>query len=209
MILQWNQTSEPHIILLTGEVEGPFLTEILREHKESLTVTHVQSREELEDVYKSTVNSTTLRLIGFCTSIIVPAKVIRALTGLAYNFHPGPPSYPGVNAANFALYNGEQRFGVTAHMMCEKVDTGPIVGVDWFEIPEQFNHLALETKAFSALLQLFRQLSPLLVEIQTPLPETNEQWSGQVTTRKDFEHLTAPLTGMSDEEIRRRKRAFG
>ena len=200
---------KPQIILVTGEVEGPFLTKILREFKESLTISHVQSQVELSKIFKTTCRFPSLRLIGFCTSIIVPANVVTTLPGLAYNFHPAPPSYPGVNAANFAIYNGEERFGVTAHVMHEQVDAGPIVGVDWFDIPEHFNHVDLETKAFSTLLRLFHQLCPLLVETETPLPELNIQWSGQVTRRKDFENLTAPLSVMSEAEMDRRKRAFG
>lgn len=199
---------DPHIILLTGEAEGPFLSQVLKEHKENLAVTHVQSQNEILEVFETTVRLAGLRLIGFCTSIIVPAKIV-ALPGLAYNFHPGPPTYPGVNSANLAIYEGAERFGVTAHVMREQVDTGPIVGVDWFDVPEEFNHVGLEKMAYSSLLQLFRQLSPLLVEIETPLPELNIQWSRRVTTKRDFDNLTAPLSVMSNEEKHRRKRAFG
>ena len=91
------------------------------------------------------------RLIAFCTSVIVPAEVLDAVMAPAYNFHPGPPTYPGSHVASFAIYDGADMFGATAHEMAAKVDSGPIVGVEWFQVPDGLRFTDLEINAFDAL----------------------------------------------------------
>lgn len=52
----------------------------------------------------------------------------------AINFHPAPPEYPGSGCINFALYDNAQEYGVTAHLMNEKIDNGRILEVRRFPI---------------------------------------------------------------------------
>ena len=42
-------------------------------------------------------------------------------------------------------------FGTTAHEMAAKVDSGPIVGAEWFQISDELRFTDLEIKAFDAL----------------------------------------------------------
>jgi methionyl-tRNA formyltransferase len=49
---------------------------------------------------------------------------LRAIARLgfgAFNFHPGPPSYPGWVPSHFALYERSTEFGATVHVMVEQV----------------------------------------------------------------------------------------
>ncbi|MSO72748.1 MAG: hypothetical protein EXQ84_03955 [Rhodospirillaceae bacterium] len=85
----------------------------------------VVTLSELEDALAN--SSKTTRLISFGSGVIVPAAVLARLSGTAYNFHPGPPAYPGIFPSVFALYDGATRFGVTLHEMKPEVDSGPIV----------------------------------------------------------------------------------
>ena len=97
------------------------------------------------------------RLVSFGAGVIVPADVLRRLSGRAYNFHPGPPAYPGIFPSVFALYEGALHFGVTLHEMAAQVDSGPIVAVDSFAVPATWDRMALDTAAFTALMALLQR----------------------------------------------------
>ncbi len=180
------------IILLTGKAEWPFLRDVLKEQSPELQVAWAPNGQELEytcggqDLSKS-------RLISFCSSVIVRSEILNIFHGPSYNFHPGPPSYPGVHPAKFAIYDGAKRFGATAHIMKPEIDHGPLVGVDWFDISDDINSEALEEQAFTHLFKLFTILSPALVDIDKDLPILNQSWSGRRRTIKEFEATFQPL----------------
>ena len=196
------------IIILTGKAEWPFLRDVLKEQSPELRVAWAPNGQELEYTCGGQ-DVSTARLISFCSSVIVRPEILALFHGPAYNFHPGPPSFPGVNPANFAIYEGATRFGATAHVMTPEIDCGPLVGVDWFDIPDCINSQRLEEQAFSHLFKLFTNLAPALVDIDNALPIRNEGWSGRRRTIKEFEALSQPLIPISDEELRLRKRALG
>ncbi len=197
------------IVLLTGEAEVPHLTAVMQEHNADLTVTPVLSAEALEEAAKSPKPTGGRRLIAYCTSIIVPGGVLAAMDGPSYNFHPGPPTYPGVYPANFAVYDGAIQFGVTAHVMAEQVDAGAIVGFEHFDIPPDISVSKLEIKAYLALFELFKTLCPQLVTSEAPLEELDVPWGDRKTTHQEFEDLKQLDNFLSEEEKTRRQRAFG
>lgn len=195
------------IVLLTGTVEAHQLTGFLREHNPNLSVTHVETRDALEQACRSPVAGT--RLVAFATGVIVPGAVLSILPGPAYNFHPGPPTYPGSHGVSFALYEGAERFGATAHVMTERVDEGPIVGVEWFDVPPATDRFGLEVEAYSALARLFLRLAAALATSDTPLPAIGERWSPRKTTKREYEAMCRITTDMDAAEQARRRRAVG
>lgn len=195
------------IVLLTGDAEAPHLTGYLRAHSASIPIRHVRDRAGLEAAVAERAEG--VRLVAFSTSVIVPAAVLKALGAPAYNFHPGPPTYPGSHGVEFALYEGAQRFGATAHVMTPKVDEGPIVGVEWFDILPQLDRNGLEIKAYSACARLFLKLASALVTSDAPLPEVGVQWSGMKRTKQDYERLREITPDLDEAEVARRRRAFG
>jgi hypothetical protein len=206
----------PEIVLLTGEAEVPHLTAVLNAERPELLITPALSLAELEKICHTpnpTSNPSGRRLIAYCTSVIVPGPLLEALDGPAYNFHPGPPSYPGVYPANFAIYDGATQFGVTAHIMTEKVDEGAIVGVKSFEVAPNSNFNDLEIKAYLALFDLFKKYCPQLVNIDAPLAELNIAWGTRKTSMKEYDslrHQDAALVALlSEAEKELRQRAFG
>src|ERR1700688_1672260 len=118
------------VLLLTGSVEQAALSEILRRHNPRLTVFGAETLQDLEKLDPGVLRR--VRLIGFATPTVVPARILQGLGYGAYNFHPGPPHYPGWAPAHFALYEQAAEFGATAHVMTERVDSGPIVDVVLF-----------------------------------------------------------------------------
>src|SRR3974377_1463854 len=113
------------IILLTSQVEQMPLGAVLRGHNPQLTVHPAATLDDLAAF--DTAMLSPSRLIAFATPVIVPEPVLASLGYSAYNFHPGPPQYPGWAPAHFALYEQATQFGVTVHAMTERVDRGPIV----------------------------------------------------------------------------------
>ena len=69
--------------------------------------------------------------------IKVPAKLIKNANKIAINFHPGPPEYPGIGCTNYAIYNEDKNYGVTCHIMTDKIDDGLILSVNRFKIEKE------------------------------------------------------------------------
>lgn len=149
------------------------------------------------------------RVIAFATPVIVPQAVLDALPGLAYNFHNGPPAYPGLYPAVFALYDGATGFGATAHVMTAEVDQGPIVGVEPVDMPDGIDRLHLEADVRAAMLRLFERLLPALLESDGPLPLADIPWGAPVRRRRDFETLCTLPADIVAAEFARRYRAVG
>ena len=195
------------IILLTGDVEAPHLSDLLVRHADGLSVEPVFDNQGLHKAFVGGVADT--RLVAFLTSVIVPAVYLQALPGPAYNFHPGPPEYPGSYVAGFAVYEGAATFGVTLHEMAAAVDTGPIVEVRRFPVEPSWKFQDLEAEAFRHVLQMFADYSEHLATDDAPLPRSVEDWTGRPRTTAEAERLKGIEADLSEEEIVRRYRAFG
>jgi methionyl-tRNA formyltransferase len=185
------------IILLTGEVEYPLLTSVLRSHNPHLTVRPVVTFADVAALEPQSLGRA--RLIAFATDVVVTRSVLDRLGYGAYNFHPGPPHFPGWRPAHFAIHHRAAEFGATAHVMLERVDAGPIVGVELFRIPDGTTVEGLEELAYAQLARLFCQLAkPLAMEIG-PLPELAVRWSGKKTSRRALAALSETTDlGMND-----------
>src|ERR1019366_1708599 len=115
------------IILLAGEAEQVALQAVLRGHNPLLTVISVGTSADLAALSSDLLEQA--RLIAFVTPEIVSKNTLARLGYGAFNFHPGPPSYPGWAPSHFALYQQATEFGATAHVMIERVDAGPVIEV--------------------------------------------------------------------------------
>ena len=195
------------ILLLTEAIEVPNLVPLLSGAAPGLPITLVESLQQLQDACRDSVEGR--RLVAFCTPVVVPGAILDALDGPAYNFHPGPPTYPGLYPSCFAINDGAIRFGATAHVMTRQIDAGPIVGVEWADIPPTIDRLNLEALSHSLVLNLFRRLVPALANSETPLAPLPISWSGRPTTRQDFERLCEVAPDVSADEFHRRHRAVG
>lgn len=197
------------IVLLTSEVEGPALANILCGHNPTLHVDTVSRLEDLQAYCLSDRDLSGARLIAFCTGIVVPEAVLKAFPGPSYNFHPGPPTFPGSHASGFAIYEGAEQFGVTAHVMEKRVDEGAIIGVEWFDLPGGVKYVELEVLAYKALIGMFKRLAGPLAESDGPLTPIAEAWSGRKRTKREVEAMKDLPDDVSEDEVRLRYRAFG
>ena len=196
------------IILLTGETELPFLSKALQAANGALDVLHANSATALARTMEK-CDPLSVRLLSFSSNVIVPATMLSALPGPAYNFHPGPPDYPGSHPDSFAIYDGATRFGATVHEMTAKVDAGPIVQVSEFDIPEGADSLELAALAYQHIAALFFDLAPLFATSDDALPRIDRRWAARKWTRADYEKMRNFDESLDAAEITLRKRAFG
>lgn len=195
------------IILVTGPVEQATLTCALRGHNPNLTIRPVMTLLDLAALDENVLARS--RLVAFATPVIVPANILNALGYGAYNFHPGPPQYPGWAPAHFALYERATEFGATVHVMAERVDAGPIVNVVLFPVPADISVVGLEGLAYAHLAHMFWSLGKTLATRPEPLPESQMRWGDRKYSRRSYRAICDIPLDISKEELDRRMRIFG
>jgi methionyl-tRNA formyltransferase len=145
-------------------------------------------------------------LISYISPWIIPKKVLERTQLCNINFHPGPPEYPGIGCFNFALYNREQEYGVTAHIMDKTVDTGQIVGVKRFPLLRSETVYSLSIKSYGYMLVLFFEVMSAIM-LHGKIPECHERWNRKPYKRRELEELCAIRVDMPENEIQRRIQA--
>jgi len=195
------------LILLTGPEEHAVLASVLLERNADLDIIPVATPADLADIGVETLRRA--RLVAFATMVIVPGAVLDRLGYGAYNFHPGPPDYPGWAPAHFALYDRATEFGVTAHAMVERVDEGEIVRVDRFAIPKGTSVVGLEELAYARLARMFWQLADALATQAERLKPLPIRWSQRKNTRRGYAAICDIPLDISKDELERRLDVFG
>jgi methionyl-tRNA formyltransferase len=195
------------VILLTGAAERAVLPSVLRGHNPQLTVVPVETSAELAALSPDLL--LRARLVAFVTPVIVPQAILAQLGYGAFNFHPGPPSYPGWAPAHFALYDQATEFGATVHVMVEQVDAGPIVEVELFPIPADISVLGLEGQAYARLALLFWRMAKWLASDPEPPPTRAIKWGARKYSRSAYRAMCEIPLDISRDELDRRITVFG
>jgi methionyl-tRNA formyltransferase len=149
----------------------------------------------------------------FRSMFVLPKKLlIKAMIG-AVNFHPAPVEYPGSGCLNFALYENASQYGVTAHVMNEKIDSGPILECRRFPLLKTDTVSTLLKKTHLELLDLFLDVASDLVRggssalAKKASDSSGERWRGEATKIKDLELLRIVPIDVSEDELLRVIRA--
>jgi methionyl-tRNA formyltransferase len=195
------------IILLMGKAEQSVMGPALRGHNPLLTIISVETAAEL-----ALLNCDVLeraRLLAFVTPVIVPPSILANLGYGAFNFHPGPPDYPGWAPSHFALYERATEFGATVHVMVEKVDAGPIIDVARFPIPAEISVLGLEGLTYAHLAQLFWRKAKSLATNPDPPPTLPLRWGTRKNSRRACRAICDIPFDIPKDELDRRLRVFG
>ena len=145
-------------------------------------------------------------VVSYLSPWIIPASVLEKTRKWNLNFHPGPPEYPGIGCFNFAIYNGETVYGVTAHLMNEQVDTGKIVAAKRFPLIESDSVYTLSLKSYESMFSLFFEVIGCILE-HNAIPESKERWSRKPYTRRELEELCKISSDMTEDEIKRKIKA--
>lgn len=195
------------IILLNGGQEAEYFADFLEERNPSLEVTNVQTRQALEDAVAAC--NGRARLISFLTDIIVPKTVLEQLTLTPYNIHPGPPEYPGSHPESWAIWEGAETYGVTAHEMVSKVDAGAIVAVLRYPMPDNPRRIALNDFTYAQALKVFAVVAAHCADSDDPMPRMQDRWGMKKRTKKDFAALCAPTLDIAPEALKTLEAACG
>ncbi len=194
------------ILLMSPSDCSSLLARILMEQPDCRPIRSVSTLADLQAVPRQVLSGA--RLMSFANPVIVPADILARLGYGAYNFHPGPPHYPGLAPAQMAVYENATIFGITVHHMIEKVDAGPIVHVDLCLVPPDATPLDLEMRAFALLAKAFNLLAPHLTQDPAPLPARPYTWRAEKSSRRLIRSLCAMTPDLPPDDINRRIRAF-
>lgn len=145
-------------------------------------------------------------VISYISPWIIPSSVLKSAKYYSINFHPGPPEYPGIGCTNFALYEEAKEFGVTCHLMEEKVDSGQIINVKRFPIYKTDSVLTLAERAYAYIIIQFYEVMNDFFENKKLVPN-GEKWQRKPFTRKQLNNLCKISLDMTEEEIKKRIRA--
>lgn len=105
-------------------------------------------------------------LFSIANLSVVPQAVLARASKGAINFHDGPlPRHAGLNAPVWAILAGEQRHGVTWHMIEGGIDEGDIVKQRMFDMAPNETALTLNTRCYEAAMESF---SELLTDLHGP-----------------------------------------
>ena len=125
---------------------------------------------------------------------LIPNKILKKAS-IAINFHPGPPEYRGIGCVNFALYNNSKEYGITAHLMNNKIDNGKILDVKRFRIKKidtvdtvlNFSY-KLQVKQAKKIIKLICSMGNSYIK-KIQLSSNNFFWSKNIFTRKQLNKL--------------------
>lgn len=193
-------------ILAPGAQQQFALAALLRAHNPNLSFVPVGGVEDFATIADSALRDG--RLIAFASGTIVPPDVLDRLGHGAYNFHPGPPAYPGWAPAHFALYDAARAFGATAHLMIDRVDAGPIIDTEMFIVPHGVSIRALEQMAYVRMSYLFWRLARKLATQTEPLRTLPIKWGERKSTKKMYGSMCDIPADISKYELMRRMAAF-
>ena len=199
-------TASPTLFLLMKQMEADFFRDFTKRLAPNVRTVHVDSLEALEKAVPGPCRHA--RLFAFSTSIIVPPAILHRLGYNAVNFHPGPPEYPGYRPTGFALYDGARSYGVTAHYMTDKVDEGPIIGVDRFPVAEDAILIDVVKESYQRLAKLALAKLPALLRVDEDISPLDERWSPTKTTKAQYDAMRRIPPDMPAEEIDKRFRCF-
>ena len=89
---------------------------------------NIQTR--LKKLHKSKIDF----IFSFRSKFILSSKIIDKTKYSCINFHPGPPEFRGLGCVNNAIFTKSSFYGLTAHLIDEYINHGPIIDVERFSI---------------------------------------------------------------------------
>ena len=181
----------PTLYLLIGGPDNfrAGIINLVAAHFDLVGVTHFEPTQRRLDQPITTLPDGSVEfLFSVSCPQVVPVETLNRVTKAAINFHPGPPRYPGVGSVTRALLDEAADFGVTAHRMDEKPDTGEILAVESFHLGEAPSNQDVTAQTYEALLTLVRRF--IDAHIEGPYKATRDiQWAGAPMTLMGYQDL--------------------
>ncbi|MCP5088472.1 MAG: hypothetical protein GY952_16910 [Rhodobacteraceae bacterium] len=152
-------------------------------------------------------------ILCYRSLFILPQPLLENTRIAAINFHPAPPEYPGSGCLNFALYDESEQYGVTAHIMNEKIDNGPILEARRFPIAKADTVDTLLAKTHKIMLEQFCDFIHGLASggeafvVNCRDKSRHETWNGDARTMRELEAMQVIDKDVSKTELNRVARA--
>mgnify|MGYP001164204806 FL=1 len=172
-----------------------------------LNINTVISSRRNEDLSKEVKDWSGDYIFCFRSLYIIPKILIDETNKYVINFHPGPPDYPGSGSVNLALYNSDKEFGVTAHLVNEKIDNGDIIECLKFPIEDKDDSVSLLEKTHKNLLTLFIKIVDEIFaakdgSIEKKIVENKDKkWIGEANTISLIDNLQMVDPSITKEEL--------
>jgi methionyl-tRNA formyltransferase len=145
-------------------------------------------------------------IFSYLAQWIIPGWLLAKASLGGVNWHPGPPTYPGIGCTNFAVYDRAEIFGITCHYMKPRVDTGRIIEVAEFSVTASDTVFSLTQKCHEYILTSYQRQLKTISE-GSPLPDAGVHWKRKPYTRKELDALCVISPDMDIDEIQRRVKA--
>jgi methionyl-tRNA formyltransferase len=114
---------------------------------------------------------------------------------------------------NYAILDGDTRYGSTFHRASERVDQGEILAVDEFEIESTLTYPQLSHLVSESLMRLIKQVGPLLFQEAEILPTGQWHWGEQrhfkSQLQADYLINSDTIKHLEPQHLARLVRAFG
>ena len=147
-----------------GELKAPDVKVLAQEH--NLKILQPEKLSD-EGIYEAIVNAQPDFIVVAAFGQLLPKKILDIAPCI--NLHASLlPQYRGASPVQQSLLNGDEFTGVTAMLMEEGLDSGPILGYRYFKIPptmllpELMNRLSDDACALTIeTVHRFESLAPL------------------------------------------------
>lgn len=181
-------------ILFFGRKNDEYSIKLLRILRKKFTNVKVfWSQKYNEKLPKNLKNWKGDLIFSFRNYLILPKSLIKNTKIAAINFHPGPPKYRGVGCLNYAIFNNEKFYGVTAHQINSKIDNGSILKVKRFKINQKDDLTKLLNKTHKELFFLALQIINLIkkkIDLKKlAIISKKEKWSKKINNKKDLDNF--------------------
>ncbi len=190
-------------VFLMSDASGHRICDLAKQACVDLDAVFVNDLDALERTFSMRHDL----LLSFGTGVIVPAWILEMTGLLAANVHAASPQYPGRDPHHFAVYDGATQYGATMHYMTQSVDAGPIIDVEFFNVPTTVSPFALLDLANEAGWKLIGRFFTAYQSEGAPVPLGGHAWGKSKSTRKMFLEMCRIDPSMPQEEIDRRYRA--
>jgi methionyl-tRNA formyltransferase len=166
---------------------------------------HGLSLVDVEDVYADLERGAELDLaVSFLFWKLIREPLISGPRIGCLNFHPAPlPDMRGLGGYNVAIAEGMPEWGVSAHFVDDRFDTGDLVGVERFPIAPGETAFSLDLKSQERLYELFADVADRALRGEE-LPRA-PQGQGRYVSKEEFEELRRIKPG---DDVERKVRAF-
>ncbi|MDD4979797.1 MAG: formyltransferase family protein [Candidatus Omnitrophica bacterium] len=193
-------------IALFTKPDKPTVNEVKEYLKKNFDTVAIYEGERGESIPLEALNGSQDILISYLSPWLIPEQILNKTALWSINFHPGPPEYPGIGCFNFAIYNQEKYYGITAHLMEKNVDSGKIIAVKRFSMLRNDSVYTLSIKSYECMYTLFYEIMDSILT-KNIIPFSNETWKRKPYTRSELEELCRIEAAMPQEEIKKRVKA--